>query len=174
MGGKWWFTGDLHLDHPFMVQYRGFTNCPAHDTHIIDKWNDTVKPMDVVVVLGDIMWHSHEYNFKQWRALRGNKIIVKGNHDYWLRKYKLDFKRIYQKKIKNHYFVCCHYPMWTWNRKDYGAIHLHAHSHGKTMPRVNMLDVGVDSAKIILGEYRPFSMAEVLYLTNTTEPDERY
>ena len=172
---KWWFTSDLHLDHPWIAGWRGFCSVPTMDKHLIDGWNSRVNPGDVVVQLGDLYWSSNtDRLFKILKKLHGNIIHVKGNHDYWVRKLKPNFRRIYQRMIDQNYFVCCHYPMWSWNRKDYGAIHLHGHSHGKTLPRVNMLDVGVDSAKTLLGDYVPFSMEEVLYLTTTTKPEERY
>jgi calcineurin-like phosphoesterase family protein len=58
----------------------------------------------------------------------------------------------------------CHFPMEEWNKRHYNAYHIHAHSHGVKEPRVGkkILDVGVDSAKKLLGEYRPFSLEEVV------------
>jgi calcineurin-like phosphoesterase family protein len=162
----WYFTADLHFDHPYMAQDRGFPYVTKMDKHLIEMWNKTVKPNGVVVVLGDVFWTDHvDYNLKVWKELNGNKLIVKGNHDYWLKKAKLDCKRIYQRKIYNFYVVCCHYPMMSWNRKQHGAIHLHGHSHGAIDPLPNMLDVGVDNALTMLGEYRPFTFKEILYLT---------
>ncbi len=59
-----------------------------------------------------------------------------------------------------------HYAHRVWNRSHKGAIHLYGHSHdsldrddtewGKSM------DVGVDSTFRMFGEYRPFSLTEVM------------
>ena len=163
----WYFTADLHFDHPFMSGMRGY-ECPTFmDNDLIEAWNDTVKPNGVVVVMGDIFWHTMNmnYNLNVWEKLNGNKIIVKGNHDYWLKKAKLPFKRIYQRKLYNQYIVCCHYPMMSWNRKQYGALMLHGHCHGSMPPLPRQLDVGVDNAEVLLGERRPFTFKEMLYLT---------
>lgn len=171
LGVNWYFTADLHIDHPWMsCTYRGFTDQMSHDDHIIKMWNDTVDPGGVVVVAGDIFWHDYNIDviMRIWNSLNGNKIIVKGNHDRWLKKAKLDFRRIYEKTLvinehKQH-FVACHYPMGSWNRKKYGAWNLHGHSHGKYLPVQGQLDIGVDNAKFLFGELRPFTLSEVNYL----------
>lgn len=41
--------------------------------------------------------------------------------------------------------VMSHYPFAEWDRKHYGAIHLHGHSHGNYPDEGRMMDVGVDS-----------------------------
>lgn len=163
----WYFTADLHFDHPWITGHRGYDCITDMDNDLIRLWNETVKPNGVVVVMGDIFWTTHNmnYNLKIWEELNGNKIIVKGNHDYWLKKSKFPFKRIYQRKLYDFFIVCCHYPLMSWNRKQHGAIHLHGHCHGTMPPLPNMLDVGVDNALIMLGERRPFTFKEALYLT---------
>jgi calcineurin-like phosphoesterase family protein len=183
---KTWFTADTHLDHPFMAKQRRFTNVKTMDLHIIRAWNGRVAGGDVVYMLGDIYWGNNpDYIELVLRKLRGSKVLVKGNHDGWVKKVKYPFRRIHHKTFKlgfdnthkatnKKHFVMCHYPLWSWNRKLHGAIHLHGHSHAMTWPQVNMLDVGIDSAKIILGDYVPFSMEEVLYLTDTTGDYGRY
>ena len=51
------------------------------------NWNATVSPNDTVVVAGDISWAmSHTgalADLKFLDALNGQKIIGRGNHDYW-------------------------------------------------------------------------------------------
>lgn len=49
-----------------------------------------------------------------------------------------------------------------WNRKHYGAIHCHGHSHGNYDGEGRIIDVGVDSAPALVGEYRPLNLAEVV------------
>lgn len=55
-------------------------------------------------------------------------------------------------------YVLCHYPLREWDRKHYGAIHLHGHSHGNTIwaKGERALDVGVDS-----NDFYPWSAVEV-------------
>lgn len=68
--------------------------------------------------------------------------------------------------INGQSFVLSHFKHAIWNGSSKGWIHLYGHSHstaehwkiGKSM------DVGIDNAKKLLGEYRPFSLEEVLNL----------
>ena len=51
------------------------------------NWSKIVKPTDTVVVAGDISWAMdlneayEDFNFLD--SLPGEKLILKGNHDYW-------------------------------------------------------------------------------------------
>jgi len=44
-----------------------------------------------------------------------------------------------------HAIVLCHYPLAEWDRKHYGAWHLHGHSHGKYRGNGLIMDIGVDN-----------------------------
>ena len=54
---------------------------------IQENWLDTVKPEDTVVIPGDISWamglKESLADLTVLNSLPGNKIILKGNHDYW-------------------------------------------------------------------------------------------
>lgn len=68
-------------------------------------------------------------------------------------------------KIGNQNFFGSHYPHLSWNHDGKGTIMLHSHNHGSLNQfneQVKRLDVGIDSAYMILGEFRPFSHDEVL------------
>ncbi len=51
------------------------------------NWVDTVKEDDTVIIPGDISWamtlEEAKKDFALLNSLPGNKIIGKGNHDYW-------------------------------------------------------------------------------------------
>jgi len=66
-------------------------------------------------------------------------------------------KGIYDKPI-----ILSHFPYATWNRSHYGSLHFHGHSHGNLPHIKNRLDVGVDNAYKLLGEYRPFTLNEAV------------
>lgn len=69
-------------------------------------------------------------------------------------------------------FFMSHYPHLSWGGSNRGVIMLHGHEHGN-INHLNedckRLDVGIDSAKKILGQYRPFSLQEVLDI-NESKP----
>ena len=51
------------------------------------NWRTLIAPEDTVVLPGDISWamslEDTREDFAFLNALPGNKIILKGNHDYW-------------------------------------------------------------------------------------------
>ena len=163
-----WFTSDLHFDHPFMTQFRGFTRTSKHDDQLIRDWNDVVHRGDCVVVLGDVFWTNYKHITAIWKLLNGSKISVKGNHDHiWLKKNPIPHHIIYEHNYKvkggKQHVVACHYPILSWNKKQHGAIHVHGHSHGQLYPDWHRMDVGVDVAKVMFNKWRPFSLEELIY-----------
>ena len=79
--------GDTHLsfgtDKPMNV-FRGWDN---YVERLETNWNNLISEDDTVVIMGDISW---AMNFKKMledfrfiNSLNGQKIILKGNHDYW-------------------------------------------------------------------------------------------
>ena len=79
---------DLHLsiNNPKPMDIFG----PAWEGYldkIIDDWNSKVGDDDIVLISGDISWAMKFENAKPDLDLicnlKGTKIILKGNHDYW-------------------------------------------------------------------------------------------
>lgn len=64
-------------------------------------------------------------------------------------------------KVEGHRIVLGHYAFRVWNRSHKGSFNLHGHSHSSLPPIGKQLDVGVDNAYKLLGEYRPFSFQEI-------------
>lgn len=88
-----WVISDLHLGHNNILKYsgalRGGTTSEEHDEWIIQQWNTVVKKNDLVYVLGDVAFNLDHYK-KLWR-MRGQKILVRGNHDMNNAKHLLQF-----------------------------------------------------------------------------------
>lgn len=80
--------GDLHLslgtDKPMDV----FKGWGGYVERLKENWNNTVSDSDTVIVPGDISWAMRlketltDFKFIN-DELNGNKILLKGNHDYW-------------------------------------------------------------------------------------------
>ena len=68
----------------------------------------------------------------------------------------------------SHKFFLSHYAHRVWKASHKGVIHLYGHSHGNLEKESHgkSMDVGIDNAKRLLGEYRPFSVEEVINLMN--------
>lgn len=80
--------GDTHLsfgvpEKPMDI-FSGWENYQAL---LEANWRRTVKPDDTVVLAGDISWgmsmEAAKADFAFLQSLPGQKIILKGNHDYW-------------------------------------------------------------------------------------------
>jgi len=80
---KIYVTSDLHFCHnkEFLYEPRGFKNIYEHDKTIVNNWNQKVDDDDLVIVLGDIMLKNNESGCYYFNQLKGNKIIILGNHD---------------------------------------------------------------------------------------------
>lgn len=183
---KIWFTSDTHFQHKKI-----FKHCPKrlellkdvsednllseHDKMLIDIWNSNINKKDIVYHLGDFSFANAEENKKLLGRLNGEKFLIIGNHDkssvgltgYF--KQIIHIKEVMFKKNnfpflkEDLYIVMSHFPMLTWNRKHYGAVHLHGHEHGHIDMHnfVNYdlrFDVGLDSH---LSNFRPLSLEDV-------------
>ena len=79
--------GDLHLslgtDKPMDI----FAGWNDYVTRLEDNWRKLITPDDTVVIAGDISWamklEDTETDFRFIDSLPGQKIFLKGNHDYW-------------------------------------------------------------------------------------------
>lgn len=112
-----------------------------HDKLIKENWNRVVHNNDNVYILGDIGRKGgnkdNEYLCEIISTLKGNKILVQGNHE------KLNDNRLRQlfkeiipyKEIAdnyngiNHKLILCHYPILFWNNQHKGWLHLYGHVH---------------------------------------------
>ena len=85
---KIYALSDLHLsfqtDKPMDV-FGG--NWAGYEQKIMDDWNARVADGDVGIIAGDISWAMRmsetEKDFEYISKLKGTKIIIRGNHDYW-------------------------------------------------------------------------------------------
>jgi len=79
---------DLHLalsvDKPMNVFGSSWDN---YMQRIEEEWNALVTDEDTVICGGDISWAMHlselDKDFEFINSLKGSKVILKGNHDYW-------------------------------------------------------------------------------------------
>ena len=149
------------------------------DEHLIQNWNQVVKPDDLIYHLGDFtLWGKGpaEVYFQQ---LNGKIHITPGGHDHrWLEKSNyisgsghpvvilpplLTIKIPLPDSGQSQLIVLCHYSLRVWDRSHYGSGHLYGHSHGNLPPLENSLDVGVDC-----WDYRPVSMEDINRKLNRT------
>ena len=174
------FTGDHHFGHSNIIHYqnRPFTDAKHMNRNMVARWNAIVGHGDTVYHLGDFSLDSDASGY--FSGLNG-KIYVLANtwhHDKrWIGHYRTN-QGVYKSAsghqvllldstvvmvVTTRYgprsIVLSHYPYAEWDKKHYGAWHLHAHSHCHHQPVIPggfILDVGVDCHN-----FRPWSLREI-------------
>lgn len=139
MVGLIYYIGDLHLGHEdsIYLDSRPFASVQEMDKEIIKRWNEKVRDVDDVYILGDFCYKSERP--EQWylRQLKGRKHLIVGNHDRGLLRNKeamTFFKSI--EKIQyvidgDERIVLCHYPIFEWNGFHHGVWHIYGHIHNR-------------------------------------------
>ncbi len=182
---KTWLTADHHFGHTNIIEYckRSFSSIEEMDTALIDAWNRVVGRSDMIFHLADFTlgnlqtawgylrqlngriymmrysWH-HD---RRWLPSDRSKIIMARRHCVsWLDPLVVLEVPALGKDGRPLAITLCHYPLAEWDRKHYEAIHCHAHCHGNYDAEGKIIDVGVDSAAKMVGEYRPLNLAEIV------------
>lgn len=83
-----WTIGDLHLSHSVDKPMDIFGDrWKDHALKIKVSWLENIRMEDTVVISGDTSWAINLQelldDLRFLEALPGNKILLKGNHDYW-------------------------------------------------------------------------------------------
>lgn len=85
---KVYAISDLHLSQNNSKPMNIFG--PVWDNYldkIISNWNKKVKDEDIVILAGDYSWamklNDVIPDFDFLKELKGTKILIRGNHDYW-------------------------------------------------------------------------------------------
>jgi Predicted phosphoesterase or phosphohydrolase len=81
--GDVWITADQHFNHGNIIKFanRPFSDVSHMNMHMIDAWNSVMKKGDKVFVLGDFGFGGSDFISDTLGKLRGNKILIMGNHD---------------------------------------------------------------------------------------------
>lgn len=164
-----YFSSDLHLRHQSVIDFgRKFPDLEEMNNHIISEVNAKTKETDLLILMGDTIMIDKDY---EWFISQLNcfVIILYGNHDnigklQAVTNPKLLYTGYYLELNIEGQIICCqHYPSFNWNYQDQNSISLHGHLHAdesdvvKEIHKYKSMDVGIDSAKKLLGEYTVFS-----------------
>lgn len=165
---KTWFTSDLHLGCEGLVKATRpeFSSVEEHDDALIDNINRMVDRDDRLVILGDFCFKKPGKYRPRIRCR--NIFFILGNHDNEHKTRAVFGGNVWTAKmvkLKGGHVWCSHYPHCYWDRSHYGTYHAYGHLHYNighehdmycAFPQRRSMDVGVDAAIAILGEYRPF------------------
>jgi calcineurin-like phosphoesterase family protein len=168
-----YFTSDTHFGHYNILIYEQRTSkmniqsVEEHDAKLIENWNNTVGKNDLVYILGDFSFHKADGTISILKALNGDKILIRGNHDNFISQKRFDktlFKAIYDYTEINYggQEICLmHYPIQSFKHMDRPvkpAVLLfgHIHSAPRIMPK-HSYNVGVD-----VNNYKPIHINDAI------------
>ena len=158
-----YFTSDPHYWHRKVIEYcnRPFETVEDMNITLMNYYNSIVTNADTVYFLGDFAFAGTKKIAEILRELKGNKILILGNHDYQVKAARwkeLGFKEVYNSFTLEHngfIFKMSHFPWkgsahdkrnYTQLEKDMskGTFLLHGHVHNTWKTKYNMINVGVD------------------------------
>ena len=121
-------------------------------------------------IVGDFCYGVRGQYYEKAAAYRArincrNVHIIWGNHDKTSIHNLFTSARHYDEiYVDGRLVIVHHYAPAIWNKNHRGSIYCYGHSHStaeamldKIWPQRRSMDVGVDNAFKLLGEYRPFS-----------------
>lgn len=166
---------DTHFNHSNILKFThadkttmlrpGFKDVDHMNETIINNWNKTVKPDDVVYHLGDFSFSSSNNISKFASRLNGRKRLILGNHDYEPKLYYPHFQKISSwRQFGNDMFkktvFMCHYPLHA-SSYDYRTtkecIMIHGHLHQNLTGLDNYVNVCVEHTN-----YTPVAIDDII------------
>ncbi|MDR5587451.1 MULTISPECIES: metallophosphoesterase [Clostridium] len=131
---KIFFIGDTHFGDSQIIDYeqRPFANVEEMDIELINRWNSVVTDDDTVFMIGDFSLYPKEKTTEICNKLKGQKILIVGNHDsnseeYY---YECGFKKVYQYPIiLDEFWMISHKPLYLNKNMPYANIYGHVHGN---------------------------------------------
>lgn len=138
------FISDLHISHKNILHFSPERQGPTiedHDRWIVTQWNSVVKPKDIVYVLGDVVFD--KLKLPLLSQLRGNKILIRGNHDKFDTLEYLQYFSAVHGMIKYKEFWLTHSPIHPQELR--GKVNVHGHVHNQSIPDDRYVNVCVEA-----------------------------
>jgi len=161
-----YLISDTHFGHWFAVRFwnRPFENIKEMNNALIYNWNNRIKEDDIIIVLGDFFAGNRLFLKYLLNNLNGEKILIKGNHDFKFRYKKLltekevSFYNRMEFSLDEYHFLLTHKPMKKLPDK---TINIHGHHHKKLIPpkyeKHKYFNVAVEH-----NNYKPVALEEII------------
>lgn len=160
---------------------RPFSTLSKMNDAIVNNINSMVGENDVLLCLGDWAFGGRESipEFRK-RIVCKNVHLVYGNHDQHIMDRRTGYSDLFstasaytEVSVDNVMACLFHYKQTIWNKSHRGALHFYGHSHSNAEHVVqgHSMDVGIDNAYRLTGDYRPFSFDELKTLLRDREPN---
>ena len=116
-----------------LYEERPFPDTDTMDRELIRRWNSVVDDHDLVYHLGDFCSGGQERCRELLSQLKGQKILVMGNHDQYLTPQQwrdLGFEECYDLPvILKNFFILSHEPLYVCRSMPYANLFGHVHSN---------------------------------------------
>jgi len=183
---KHWIISDTHFGHTNIINYckRPFQNSQEMDQVIIDNINSCVKKNDILWHLGDFLYGrypvTHETQYQKYLSQINckNIILILGNHDKIVKKYKIIRKMflmvnsywcgyIYgipfimnHRSIKQEKHNSQALNRFIYHKKD--IIILHGHTHNKNKFKTLYKNHYVFNISVEQTDYKPILLSSLI------------
>ncbi len=136
-------VSDTHFGHAGVCRFmrndgvtklRPWDSPEEMDEEMVRRWNETVRPIDKVYHLGDVVINRRA--LKTLARLNGDKVLIRGNHDIFRdNEYRQYFRELRAYHVMNG-MILSHIPIHTESLARFGT-NIHGHLHAN---RVTILD----------------------------------
>lgn len=179
-----WVISDTHFYDEDMITYfnfkgervREFDTCKQMDECLMDNWNSTIKPNDIVYHLGDVFFDREDVGRRakfeiDWFKLHGHKRLVIGNHDdiRYLSGKSQDGRWFFEKVMKWRKYpefgiFMTHEPIHEsglYSSTDFSKqlLNVHGHIHRNDSPDGPYRNVSVEATN-----YKPVNIEDLKYV----------
>lgn len=122
-----WLIADTHFGHKFMIE--GGIRPDNYEKLLWDSMAEKVLDGDLLIHLGDLAFKPSTEVGQALKMIKGNKILVRGNHDGGFEKYfEMGFNAVVDEFHLNYHrhLHFTHEP----KRQPFFGINIHGHLHG--------------------------------------------
>lgn len=133
-----YFISDTHFGHKNILEYekkaRPFNTIEEMNEKIIENWNKTIRPQDIIYHLGDFAFGKHNVTIA--KRLNGKKRLVMGNHDTYPSALYLEyFEKLYGCVFWER-CVLSHMPIHYNGLGARWKLNIHGHLHSKNIKNI--------------------------------------
>ena len=160
-------VSDTHFGHLGVCKFlrddgtklRPWTTSEEMDEHMVNAWNETVRPKDKVYHLGDVVINRKALSIMH--RLNGDKVLIKGNHDIFkLEDYTEHFRDIRAYHVMNN-MILSHVPVHPDSKGRFSA-NIHGHLHYRRIMVGDVIDPFYHCVCVEHTDWKPIMFEEVL------------
>lgn len=145
------FIGDTHFGHRGILtfsgtkEFRPFSAIEEHDAELIKRWNSVVEDRDKVYMLGDFCFGKRNLDIAG--ELKGDKVLIAGNHDMYLTEDYLKYFRKVMGCAEYKGAILTHIPVHP-NQLHRYFMNVHGHLHDKSIDDPRYFNVSAEQINL--------------------------